>query len=89
MNAENLQRAQVIAHKEILSFKEALVYLDVSESSLYKLTHRKAIEFFKPNGGKIYFKKIDLDNWMLEIESESKRVLEERIFSHLKRNCNG
>jgi excisionase family DNA binding protein len=88
-NEKNLQRAQIIAHKEILSFKEALVYLDVSESFLYKLTHKKAIEFTKPNGGKIYFKKDGLDNWMLQRKPESERVLEEEIFNHLKRNGNG
>ena len=86
---ENLQRAQIAAYKEILSFKEALVYLDVSESFLYKLTHKKAIEFTKPNGGKIYFKKEILDDWMLQRQSESERVLEEEIFNHLKRNGNG
>lgn len=88
-NVENLQRAQIIAHKEILSFKEALIYLDVNKSTLYKLTHKKEIEFTKPNGGKIYFKKSDLDNWMLKGQSESKRVLEDEIFNHLKRNGNG
>lgn len=88
-NVENLQRAQIIAHKEILSFKEALIYLDVNKSTLYKLTHKKAIEFTKPNGGKIYFKKSDLDNWMLQSKPESERVLEDEIFNHLKRNGNG
>jgi len=88
-NVEYLQRVQIIAHKEILSFKEALIYLDVSESFLYKLTHKKTIDFTKPNGGKIYFKKSDLDNWMLQSQSDSKRVLEDEIFNHLKRNGNG
>ncbi len=83
-NVENLRRAQIIAHKEILSFKEALIYLDVSESFLYKLTSKKVIEFTKPNGGKIYFKKSNLDNWMLQSQSTSARVLEENIFNHLK-----
>jgi excisionase family DNA binding protein len=81
---ENLRRAQIIAHKEILSFKEALIYLDVSESFLYKLTSKKAIEFTKPIG-KIYFKKSSLDNWMLQDTSTSARVLEEDIFNHLKK----
>jgi excisionase family DNA binding protein len=88
-NVENLHRAQLIAHKEILSFKEALIYLDVNKSTLYKLTHKKAIAFTKPNGGKIYFKKSDLDNWMLQSKSEEERVLEGEIFNHLKRNRNG
>ncbi|MFB9056698.1 helix-turn-helix domain-containing protein [Mariniflexile ostreae] len=88
-NEKNLQTVQMIVHKEILSFKEALIYLDVSESTLYKLTANKAIEFTKPNGGKIYFKKLELDNWMLQNESKSKRASEEEVFNHLKRNGHG
>lgn len=79
-----LQKMQLIAHKEILSFKEALVYLDVSESFLYKSTSKKTIEFTKPNGGKIYFKKSDLDDWMLQNTSKSARVLEEELLNSLK-----
>lgn len=80
-----LQKMQLIAHKEILSFREALVYLDVSESFLYKLTSKRAIEFTKPNGGKLYFKKSDLDDWMLNNTSSSARVLEEEILNKLKK----
>lgn len=86
---ENLQRIQLISQKEILSFKEALVYLDVSKSFLYKITSKRAIEFTKPNGGKIYFKKKDLDNWMLQNVSKSEQVLEDEIFNHLRKNYNG
>ena len=54
--------------KEILSFREAIAYLDLSESFLYKLTSTRKIKFFKPNNGRIYFKKVDLDKWMLQNE---------------------
>lgn len=86
---KNLQKLNIIAHKEILSFKEALLYLDVSESFLYKLTSKREIEFTKPNGGKIYFKKQDLNNWMSQGNSKSIRVFEEEISNHLKKNHNG
>lgn len=58
-----------IGNKEIMSFREAASYLDVSESLLYKLTSKKQIRFYKPNNGKIYFKRVDLNNWMLQNES--------------------
>ena len=86
---ESINRVKIIAHKEILSFKEALIYLDVSESFLYKLTSKKAIEFTKPNGGKIYFRKSVLDNWMLKNDCKSSGVLENEIFNHLNKNNNG
>ena len=70
--------------KDILSFKEASQYLDLSESSLYKLTSNSRITFHKPNGGKLYFKKSDLDQWMLQNESKSVDVLEDMLFNNLK-----
>ncbi|WP_127139940.1 helix-turn-helix domain-containing protein [Flagellimonas marinaquae] len=82
----SLDRLQLMAQKEILSFREALQYMDVSQSFLYKLTSKKAIEFTKPNGGKIYFRKSDLDNWMLQNESGSARVLQTEVINHLKKN---
>ena len=85
VNNENLQRLQLIPQKEILSFREALLYMDVSESTLYQLTHKKALPFSKPNGGKIYFKKSDLDGWMMHNQSQSTRVLEEEVNKFLKR----
>lgn len=85
----SLDRLQLMAQKEILSFREALQYMDVSQSFLYKLTSKKAIEFTKPNGGKIYFRKSDLDNWMLQNESTTAKVLEEKVNDHLKLRSNG
>lgn len=70
--------------KDILSFKEAAQYLDLSESSLYKLTSDSRITFHKPNGGKLYFKKSDLDKWMLQNESKSVDILDEMLFNNLK-----
>lgn len=86
IETDYLQKMQLIAHKEILSFREALVYLDVSESFLYKLTSKRAIEFTKPNGGKLYFKKSDLDNWMMQNESTTKKELEQEVYNYLKGN---
>lgn len=45
--------------KEFLTFKEALELLNVSKSTLYKLTSSKKISFYKPKG-KIYFKREQL-----------------------------
>lgn len=59
---------QEILNKEILDFNEACRYLKVSESFLYKKTSKGEIKYSKPNGGKLYFKKSDLDEWMLNDE---------------------
>ncbi len=62
-----------------LPFQEASEYLNISKSYLYKLTHSRQIEHYKPNGKKLYFKKSDLEAWLLrnrvktadEIEQEA------------------
>ena len=47
-----------------LSFREACRYLDLSASYLYKLTHRKAIPYYKPTGKKIFFDRSQLDAFL-------------------------
>ena len=89
MNVGSFQGTQNMLQKEILSFREALVYLDVSQSFLYKLTSQRSITFSKPNGGKLYFKKSDLDNWMANNELKSIRVLKDEINNHFKKSIDG
>ncbi|MCB0745874.1 MAG: helix-turn-helix domain-containing protein [Ignavibacteriae bacterium] len=75
--------------KEVLSFKEALAMLDVSASTLYKLTHKRAITYYKPNGKLIYFKRADLMEWMLQNKQSSSKEVKERMFNQLKKQKNG
>jgi len=75
---------QTIAPKEFLSFKEAAVYLKISESNLYKKTSKRVLKFFKPNNGKLYFKRCDLDAWVLKGECKSIDVLEKEVTNFLK-----
>lgn len=70
--------------KEILTFQEALALLGISASMLYKLTHQRAIPFYKPNGKLIYFKKEDLINWMLSNKQPSTEEITGELFNNLK-----
>ncbi|MCO6147397.1 helix-turn-helix domain-containing protein [Flavobacterium sp. NRK1] len=70
--------------KEVLSFKEALALLDISASMLYKLTHQRAISFYKPNGKLIYFKKEDLLSWMLSNKQPSNDEVSSDFLNKLK-----
>jgi excisionase family DNA binding protein len=65
--------------EQILSFNETCSFLGYSKSYLYKLTHSRQIPHYKPNGKMLYFKKSDLEDWLLrnrvktadEIEQEA------------------
>ncbi len=52
------------AQKETLSFNEAVEYLDVSKSFLYKLTSQGKITHYKPNNKLIYFRRDDLNKFL-------------------------
>lgn len=83
MLESELQKLQIVAQKSILTIKEASLYLGISTSSLYKKTSARTINFFKPNNGKIYFRKSDLDAWILKNEHKSIDNLESEISSLL------
>jgi excisionase family DNA binding protein len=47
--------------EQVLDAKEAASFLDISISHLYRLTSERRIRYSKPNGGRIYFKRTDLE----------------------------
>lgn len=63
---ERLLESQNLIIKEVLNFNEAALYLDISQSHLYKLTSTSTISHYKPNGKKIYFKRAELDLWLMQ-----------------------
>ena len=52
--------------KELLTIKEASVYLGIAKSYLYKLTSAKKIPHYKPNGKLVYFKRKELYDWAIQ-----------------------
>ncbi|MEO5644150.1 MAG: helix-turn-helix domain-containing protein [Bacteroidia bacterium] len=54
----------LLTQKEMLSFDEAIRYMNLSASYLYKLNAARIIEHFKPGGKLVYFRRADLDAWM-------------------------
>ena len=63
-NIEKLLESQSLLQKEVLNFNEACMYLDISQSHLYKLTSTKQVPHFCPQGKRLYFKRTELDDWL-------------------------
>jgi excisionase family DNA binding protein len=53
-----------LATKNILTLNEAAIFLGISKGYLYRLTSRKLIPFYKPNGKLVYFKRAELEKWI-------------------------
>jgi len=70
-------------NKDVLNFKEAARYLDVSRSHLYKLTHTKEIPHYKPRGKQIYFEKRELDQWLLQNRQKTRAEIEQAAIDYV------
>jgi len=71
------------ATKETLDFEETVSYINTSKSYLYKLTSQGLIPHYKPNGKKLYFKRSELDEWVLKNKVFSAGEQEEKAINHL------
>ena len=79
-----LSIAQSLAFsKETLDFNETAQYINQSRSYLYKLTSQGLIPHYKPNGKKIYFKRSELDGWLLKNKVYSGDEIAEQVDNHM------
>jgi excisionase family DNA binding protein len=69
--------------KNVLNFNEAAIFIEVSHSHLYKLTSSGKIPFYKPNGKKIYFNRVELEEWLLRNRNETDAEIEQKAADYL------
>jgi excisionase family DNA binding protein len=74
-----------LLQKEILSLQEACVYLSISPSYMYKLTSSRKIPHYSPMGKLIYFKRIELDEWVLKKRRSSEEEINLEASSFIKK----
>ena len=63
---DGLKKLIIAGTKEVLSIEECATFTSLSVAHLYRLTSQRTIPFYKPMGGKIYFKKSEIENWLLQ-----------------------
>lgn len=86
-NLEQELQKSTISNKSILTFEEACITLSCSSSWLYKKTSANFIRHFKPNNGRLYFLKEDLEDYILknstrtdeELSIEARKWIHENI----------
>jgi excisionase family DNA binding protein len=80
---EQLLSKQGLLQKEVLTLSETCDYLNVSASYLYKLTSSKQVPHYVPTGKKIYFKRCELDEWLLSNKQTSDLEIEKTASDYL------
>lgn len=61
---DRIEKYTLLAAKNVLVLEEAALILGVATSTLYKMTMRNQVPYYKPNGKLIYFNKQELEEWM-------------------------
>jgi excisionase family DNA binding protein len=58
-------------NRNVLAVPEAAKFLNISESHLYRLTSQNAIPHYSPGGKRIYFKRTELEEYLVSIQKVS------------------
>jgi excisionase family DNA binding protein len=82
---ERLSRIEtlLLEQKTVLNFNEVAEYTGLSKSHLYKLTSTGGIPCYKPSGKKIYFKKSEIDDWLLRNKKLSQDEIDDMAENHI------
>jgi len=82
LKIENIEKL-FLTQKNVLNFSELKLYTNLSESYLYELTSSGGIPCYKPNGKKLYFKKQEIEDWLLSNRKATNIELDELASSHI------
>ena len=62
---DRVERLAILGAKTVLDLDETLLITGLSRGHLYSLTSNRQIPYYK-KGRKLYFKKSELEDWMLQ-----------------------
>lgn len=71
----------LISQKPVMTFDELVDYTGLSQSYLYKLTSKMDIPFYRPNGKQLYFKKDEIDTWLLRNRSKTNEEIQKEVIT--------
>ena len=60
----DIRKFSLLAAKNVLDIDDMVALTGLSKSYIYKLTCRKEIPYYKPNGKLIYFDRQEVEGWM-------------------------
>lgn len=69
--------------KQVLTLEEASLFMGISKSCIYKMTHKHELPFYRPNGKLIFFEKAELLNWMRQNRNKSNAETQEVAVRHM------
>lgn len=87
MNEQRIEALEnvFLCQKDIFNLDEAATYLNMSKSTLYKLTSKKEIPHYKPNRF-IFFERSELDKWIRSAAVKTEDQLNDQVNAYTMAN---
>lgn len=73
-------------NKVFLSSREAAEFLDISIHQLYKFSSQGIIPSYSPTGGKIYFSRSDLEDWVFSKRKTNLNSISKKVTNKFLKN---
>ncbi|GHT50087.1 hypothetical protein FACS189440_16900 [Bacteroidia bacterium] len=81
---QEIKQLTILGAKQALTMSDASLLTGLSKSHLYKLVCRKAIPYYKSDGGKLtYFDKNEVTAWQLQHRVKTASELETEAANYL------
>lgn len=79
---EQLLIDQSLLNKSIFNIDEVSIYTGLKKLYIYKLTSKSEIPHYKPNGKNVFFKKEEIDAWLLRNRQATNEELEAEAINY-------
>ena len=73
---DRIEQYAMIAAKSMLNIKEAAIILGMTVEGVRYLARNNTLPYYKPNVHRLYFKKSELEDWMMQNRSKSMTEIE-------------
>lgn len=70
---------------EVITVKGLSILTGWSKGEIYKKTSKGILPYYKPNGKTIYFKKAEIEKWLLSNRQSTKDEIEDQAIDYLSK----
>lgn len=83
---EEIKQISLMGAKDVFNIDDVAAYTGLSKGYIYKLTHERRIPFAKGGGKMLFFKREDINAWLLQNKVSSQQELEQLAAAYVLNN---
>lgn len=79
---EKIEKIALLGAKNVLTIDEVSLMTGLSKGHIYRLTSTQGIPHYKPNGRNLYFKKDEIEDWLLQNRISTLEEISNKATTH-------